>query len=45
VAWSFVGGSAAWLLAVPTDLVLLAAGVLSVVTVLGRRLGSSASTA
>ena len=37
ILWSFVGGSAAALLAVPTDYVLLAAGVVLSVAVLNRR--------
>jgi hypothetical protein len=34
--WAFIGGSAAWLLAVPADYVLLGAGALLVVSVLAR---------
>jgi hypothetical protein len=37
ILWSFVGGSAAVLLAVPTDFVLLAAGVMLSLTVFRRR--------
>jgi hypothetical protein len=42
--WAFVGGSAAVLLAVPTDFALLGAGGLLVVMAIAERRRSSAAT-
>jgi Family of unknown function (DUF6064) len=43
IVWGFIGGSAALLLSVPTDYVLLGAGVLLTVIVLGQRMRPAVS--
>lgn len=44
IIWSFIGGSAARLLAVPADYVLLGAGVLLGAIVLEQRMGAASAT-
>lgn len=44
IVWGFIGGSAAALLDVPTDYVLLAAGILLMVMLLGQRIRQAAVT-